>query len=48
VVEGFRFSILGTEGIHEYSLISFIIIGFLFISGLLYFKKIEKVMADIV
>lgn len=48
VVEGFRFSILGTESIHEYSWISFMIMGILFITGILYFKKVEKVMADIV
>ncbi|MFY0628620.1 MAG: ABC transporter permease [Reichenbachiella sp.] len=48
IVEGFRFCILGTPFTNWYSLISFGVMTLLFISGLFYFKKTEKVMADIV
>jgi lipopolysaccharide transport system permease protein len=48
VVEGFRYSILGGEEISQFSWLSFLIILLLFISGIIYFKKVEKVMADIV
>jgi len=48
IVEGFRWSILGGFPPSEYSYISFGIIFILFISSLFYFKKVERVMADIV
>jgi len=48
VVEGFRWSIIGGVSPSYYSWISFILIIILFLSGIVYFKKIEKVMADIV
>jgi lipopolysaccharide transport system permease protein len=48
VVEGFRYTLLGTGEINSLSYLSFSIIGILFVTGLLYFKKVEKVMADIV
>lgn len=48
VVEGCRWSILGGEPPSAYSFISISIILILFISGLYYFRKVEKVMADIV
>lgn len=48
VVEGFRYSILGIGEINTLSFLSFFMIGLLFVSGVLYFKKIETVMADIV
>lgn len=48
VVEGFRWSILGGTAPNYFSYISFIMIILLFISSLFYFRKIEKVMADIV
>jgi lipopolysaccharide transport system permease protein len=48
VVEGFRYSILGTEPLNQYSYISFIVGAVLFITGILYFKKVEKIMADFV
>jgi lipopolysaccharide transport system permease protein len=48
IVEGFRYTVLGTGEINAYSYLSFIIIGVLFVTGILYFKKVEKVMADIV
>ena len=48
IVEGFRYTILGTGQINTYSYLSFFIVGILFVSGIMYFKKVEKVMADIV
>ncbi len=48
VVEGFRWSILGTDPISQYAWISFVVIVVLFISSLFYFKRVERVMADIV
>jgi lipopolysaccharide transport system permease protein len=48
VVEGFRWCLLGGSAPHQLSYVSFTIIALLFISGLLYFKKVERVMADIV
>lgn len=48
IVEGFRWSILGMGSPSGYAYISFAVMGLLFISGLFYFKRVEKVMADIV
>ncbi len=48
VIDGFRWSILGAAPPTQYAYISFGIIMFIFVSGLFYFKKVEKVMADIV
>lgn len=48
IVEGFRFSILGTPFTNWYALISFGIMLIIFVTGLFYFKKMERVMADIV
>jgi len=48
VAEGFRWAILGTSAPSSYSYISIVFIFILFISGLYYFKRIERVMADIV
>lgn len=48
IVEGFRWSILGMGSPSGYAYISFAVMGFLFVSGLFYFKRVEKVMADIV
>lgn len=48
IVEGFRYSILGTPFTNWYCLISFGVMLILFVTGLYYFKKTEKVMADIV
>ncbi len=48
VVEGYRFSLLGTDFMAERSLISFALIILLFVSSLYYFRKVERVMADIV
>ena len=48
VVEGFRWSILGANPPEQYSWISFSIILILFVSGLFYFRKVERIMADLV
>lgn len=48
VVEGFRWCLLGGEAPGMLSYVSFGIIALLFVTGLLYFKKVERVMADIV
>jgi lipopolysaccharide transport system permease protein len=48
VVEGFRWCLLGGEAPSMLSYVSFGIIALLFVTGLLYFKKVERVMADIV
>jgi len=48
IVEGFRWSILGQGSLHGVSYISFGMVLILFVSGLYYFKKVERIMADIV
>ena len=48
VVEGFRWSVLGGAPPSDYAYISFTLTGILFISALFYFRKVERVMADIV
>jgi lipopolysaccharide transport system permease protein len=48
VVEGFRWSLLGGAPPSEFSYLSFALMAIIFISGLYYFKRVEKVMADIV
>jgi lipopolysaccharide transport system permease protein len=48
IIEGFRWSVLGTAPPNMYSFISLFIVVILFISGLFYFKKLEKTMADII
>jgi len=48
IVEGFRWSILGGVAPGIYAWFSFAMVVILFISGLFYFKRIERVMADIV
>ena len=48
VVEGFRWSVLGGAPPSDFAYISFALIGILFMSGLYYFRKAERVMADIV
>ena len=47
VVQGLRWSLLGVDTPDAYSFISFGVIFILFITGLYYFKRTEKVMADI-
>ncbi len=48
VVEGFRWSIIGQGSINPYTFISLGIVSVLFITSLMYFKKVERVMADII
>lgn len=48
IVEGFRWSILGGSPPVVYAYISFSVILVLFVSGLYYFKRMEKIMADVV
>ncbi|MDH5381064.1 MAG: ABC transporter permease [Cyclobacteriaceae bacterium] len=48
VVEGYRWAILGEGGLSLYSGLSFVLIVILFFSGLIYFRRIERVMADLV
>lgn len=48
VIEGMRWSILGGNVPSSYSFVSFSIIGILFVTSIFYFKKVEKVIADIV
>jgi lipopolysaccharide transport system permease protein len=47
IVEGMRWSLLGGTPIHQYAYISFAIIAVFCVLGLFYFKKVERVMADI-
>ena len=48
VVEGFRWSILGEGSFNSVSFISFGMTVVMFITGVLYFKKVERMMADII
>lgn len=48
VVEGFRWCLLGGAPPSQYAFLSFALVAILLISGLFYFKRVERVMADIV
>lgn len=48
IIEGFRWCLFGGELLSVFFLISISIIFIIFISGVYYFKKIEKIMADII
>lgn len=48
IVEGFRYAILGMPFQNQYFVFSFAVVILLFFSGWFYFRKVEKVMADIV
>ena len=48
IVEGYRWSILTHGSLHIVSFISYGMVVILFFTGLFYFKRVEKVMADIV
>jgi lipopolysaccharide transport system permease protein len=48
VIEGFRWSILGYGEITFFSYISFLMGLIIFITSIIFFKKVEKIMADIV
>jgi lipopolysaccharide transport system permease protein len=47
VIEGIRWSLLDKE-LPPFVWISYALVGFIFISSLFYFRKIERVMADII
>lgn len=47
IVQGFRWCLIGGAPPNELSLLSYLMVILLFISGVFYFKKIERVMADI-
>lgn len=48
IVEGFRWSVVGGSHPHPYIWVSYGLSFVLFISSLFYFRKVEKVMADLV
>lgn len=48
VIEGFRWCMIGGELNVNYLLYSIIIIVIIFISSIFYFRKVEKIMADII
>lgn len=48
VVEGFRWSVLGGAPPNSLAYLSFGVVILLFVTGLIYFKRVERVMADIV
>lgn len=48
VIQGFRWSILGGEAPGDQMYISFAVVLVLFITGMLYFKRVEDKMADLV
>ncbi|MEM9830567.1 MAG: ABC transporter permease [Bacteroidota bacterium] len=48
IIDGFRWSILGSEPPGTLSYISFGVVILLFVSSLFYFKKVERIIADIV
>lgn len=48
VVEGFRWSVLGGSPPNEFAYLSFGVMAILFVTALMYFRRVERVMADIV
>ncbi|WKN33496.1 ABC transporter permease [Porifericola rhodea] len=48
IIDGFRWSILGTYPPSTLSYLSFVVVIILFISSLFYFKKVERTIADII
>lgn len=48
IIQGFRWCLLGATPPGLYSFISFGIIALIFTSGVLYFRKVESVMSDII
>jgi lipopolysaccharide transport system permease protein len=48
IVQGFRWSLFGGEAPNEFLLITIITVVILFVSSLLFFKRIEDEMADLV
>jgi lipopolysaccharide transport system permease protein len=48
VIEGTRWCLFGGDGLPWEAYLSFVLIGVLFISALCYFRRTERIMADIV
>ncbi|MDF9801108.1 lipopolysaccharide transport system permease protein [Catalinimonas alkaloidigena] len=48
VIDGFRWTVLGTDPPNILSYVSFFVVILLFISSLFYFKKVERTIADII
>jgi lipopolysaccharide transport system permease protein len=48
IIQGFRWCLIGGEPLNQLCYISFAMVGLLFVSGLYYFRKTERIMADIV
>jgi lipopolysaccharide transport system permease protein len=48
IIEGFRWSLLGGDAPSTYFWVSIIIVFTLFISGIYYFRKVERTIADII
>jgi lipopolysaccharide transport system permease protein len=48
VIQGFRWTLLGGHPPNELMILSIIVVGVLLLSGLFYFKRMEKVFADVV
>lgn len=48
IVAGFRWCFFETEGFHPMTYVSFLMVGVIFISGVVYFKRMERTMADLV
>lgn len=48
VIEGFRWCLLGGDPPSAFAYLSFGLVLIIFVSGLFYFKRIERIMADIV
>src|SRR5690606_11333744 len=48
VVEGFRWSVLGGAPPNAFAYLSFGVMAILFVTALMYFRRVERVMADIV
>lgn len=47
VIEGFRWALLDSGSLHPYSYISFGILIFLLLFGIVFFTRVERIMADI-
>jgi len=48
IIDGFRWSVLGTEAPGALAYISFGLVFLIFLTSLFYFKKVEKTIADII
>ena len=48
IVEGFRYSLFSNESLPEMAYVSFLVALIIFISSLIYFKRMERSMADLV